>query len=101
MGYVVDTSPDANGAFAAVDRASGPYDLVVADLTLPGMSGQDMALQMLNANPLLKVLLCSGYPIAVDALPEEVQERVASLEKPFLPNMLAKAIEELLQRNSS
>jgi DNA-binding NtrC family response regulator len=100
MGYTVDTSGDANGAFAAFEKATGDYDLMVADLTLPGMSGQDMALQLLEAKPALKVLLCSGYPIAVDALPAQVQGRVASLEKPFLPNMLAKAIEELLQRNT-
>jgi DNA-binding NtrC family response regulator len=100
MGYAVDTSGDANGAFAAVAESTRPYDLLVADVTLPGMSGQDMALQLLADHPDLKVLLCSGYPVAVDALPEHVHSRVAALEKPFLPNMLANAIEELLQRNA-
>ena len=98
MGYSVDTSGDANGGIAAFEKSSGGYDLLVADLTLPGMSGQDMALQLLQSHPRLRVLLCSGYPIAVDALPGDVQNRVAALEKPFLPNMLAKAIEDLLQR---
>jgi DNA-binding NtrC family response regulator len=101
MGYTVDTSGDADGAFAAFEQTSQHYDLLVADVTLPGMSGQDMALQLLASKPALKVLLCSGYPIAVDALPDGVQSRVAALEKPFLPNMLAKAIEELLQRQTT
>jgi CheY-like chemotaxis protein len=101
MGYTVDTSGDADGAFDAFERSSHQYDLLVADVTLPGMSGQDMALQLLASKPSLKVLLCSGYPIAVDALPDQVQGRVAALEKPFLPNMLAKAIEELLQRQTT
>jgi DNA-binding NtrC family response regulator len=72
--------------------------LLVADLTLPDLPGQDMALRMLEENPELRILLCSGYPFAVDSLPAPVQKRFASLQKPFLPNMLAKAIEDLLQR---
>jgi DNA-binding NtrC family response regulator len=62
------------------------------------MSGQDMAVRMVQLNKQLRVLLCSGYPTAVDALPLEVQENFDVLQKPFLPNMLAKSIEELLNR---
>jgi hypothetical protein len=58
-----------------------------------------MAVQMLVENPTLKVLLSSGYPFAVDSLPEPVQGRVAFLQKPYLPNMLVKAVEELTQRS--
>ena len=101
MGYSVETSLDADDAFAAVERSTSPYDLVVADLTLPGMSGQDMALAMVRDNPSLKVLLCSGYPLTVESLPENVQDRFACLQKPFAPTMLADAIEELLQRRVS
>jgi len=34
----------------------------------------------------------------VDTLPKKIQVRFATLQKPFLPNMLAKAIEDLLER---
>ena len=97
MGYVVHTSPDAESAFTIVASATEKYHLVVADVTLPGIHGDVMALQMLTENPSLKVLLSSGYPYAVDSLPEPVQARVAFLQKPYLPNMLAKAVEELTQ----
>lgn len=99
IGYTVDTSLNAAGAFALVKQAKAPYHLLVSDLTLPDMQGDDMALQMLKSNPLLRVLVCSGYPFAVDSLPENVQHRFTALLKPFLPNMLAKEIEELLQRH--
>jgi DNA-binding NtrC family response regulator len=100
-GYAVDVCGDATAAFAAYEGATDPYQVVVADVTLPGLSGQDMAVQMLQRNPTLRVLLCSGYPVAVESLPENVQNRVAYLQKPFLPNMLAKALEELLAQGSS
>ena len=101
MGYVVDTSPDAESAFTMVAGATETYELVVADVTLPGTKGDVMAVQMLVENPTLKVLLSSGYPFAVDSLPEPVQDRVAFLQKPYLPNMLVKALEELTQRRIS
>jgi DNA-binding NtrC family response regulator len=98
IGYVVDAALRADEALALFQRDPYRYQLVVADLTLPDLPGQDMALRMLEINPSMRVLLCSGYPFAVDALPSEVHARFASLQKPFLPNMLAEAIEDLMKR---
>lgn len=98
LGYHVDASLDATGAFELVKPGSTPYDLLVADLTLPDMPGQQMALRMAEENERLRILFCSGYPFSVESLEERVQARSASLLKPFLPNMLAEAINDLLNR---
>jgi DNA-binding NtrC family response regulator len=98
LGYNVESALKAADALSTFATDPGRFELLVADLTLPDLPGQDMAMRMVDLNPALRVLLCSGYPFAVDSLPEELQNRFASLQKPFLPNMLAKAIEELLRR---
>ena len=98
LGYHVDISLDGTSALQLAKSASEPYQLLVADLTLPDVPGQEVALRMVTENPSLRVLLCSGYPFAVDSLPQTFQPRFASLLKPFLPNMLAEAIDELLNR---
>lgn len=98
LGYNVESALRASEAFETFRSNPTRFQLLVADLTLPDLPGNDMALQMLAQNPDLRILLCSGYPFAVDSLPEPVQSRFAALQKPFLPNMLAKAIEDLLQR---
>jgi len=98
IGYTVDTALVANDALAAFGQHPASYELVVADLTLPDMPGNEMALRMVDMNPSVRVLLCSGYPFAVESLPAEVQNRFATLQKPFLPNMLAVAIEDLMNR---
>jgi len=87
IGYTVDTALVANDALAAFGHHPASYELVVADLTLPDMPGNEMALRMVDMNPRVRVLLCSGYPFAVESLPAEVQNRFATLQKPFLPNM--------------
>jgi DNA-binding NtrC family response regulator len=98
IGYTVETALRADEAMALFDQNPDIYDLLVADLTLPDQPGQDMALQMIERSSRMKVLLCSGYPFAVESLPAAVQGRFSSLQKPFLPNMLADAIEDLLRR---
>lgn len=98
LGYSVDIALHATEALQLFNREPRQYDVLVADLTLPDIPGKDMALQMAAQDPLLRVLLCSGYPLSVDSLPDVLQSRFASLQKPFVPNMLATAIEELLNR---
>jgi DNA-binding NtrC family response regulator len=97
MGYTVDVSLLAGEALGLFEANPQVYKLVVADITLPDMAGNEMAVQMAERNPNLRILLCSGYPFAVDSLPEHMRDRFASLQKPFLPNMLAEAVEKLLQ----
>lgn len=98
MGYTVETCGAATEALALVKADPERFALVVADLSLPDMPGQDMALAMRAMCPRLKVLLCSGYPFQVESLPAAEQASFASLQKPFLPNMLTDAVEELLRR---
>ena len=99
LGYDVTACPNAVQALAQFQSANVSFALVVADLSLPDMSGDEMALRMAEMNPTLKVLLCSGYPFDIESLPEGVKRRSAALQKPFLPNMLAQEVEALLQRS--
>jgi two-component system, cell cycle sensor histidine kinase and response regulator CckA len=101
MGFTVDTALDGTSAWERFEAAAEPYHLVIADLTLPDANGLELASRMMRAQPDLKVLLCSGYPVDLSTMPAEFQSRVNSLQKPFLPNMLTAAVNELLPRQSS
>ena len=98
LGYDVEAYPDGKSASAAFHAAGGDFDLVVADVTLPDISGQDLAVQIANTNPTVRVLLCSGFPVQLAALPDSVRDRFAALDKPFLPNMLATSVEKLMKK---
>ncbi len=98
LGYQVETCADAKEALGLVQAKPDRFALVVADLSLPGLAGNEMGLQMVGINPALRILLCSGYPFEVATLPDGERFRFATLQKPFLPNMLAAAVEELLAR---
>lgn len=98
MGYQVASNTSASAALARFEAAPDDFRLVVTDLTMPEMSGEQMALRMVGLNPKIRVLLCSGYPFDVRSLPEQVRGQFSVLQKPFVPRMLTGAVEELLNR---
>ena len=98
LGYSAETAESASAALDAVKSAPARFKVAVVDLTLPDRSGEDLALEIANLNPDVRILLCSGYPFEVASLPQPVQPRFAFLQKPFLPKMLVAAIDELLKR---
>jgi DNA-binding NarL/FixJ family response regulator len=59
-GHSVDTAADATQALARIEE--GRFDLVVADLRLPGMRGDELARQIKSRNPSQRVILLTGFP---------------------------------------
>lgn len=47
------------------DNPNG-FDLLITDLTMPELSGADLARTMLSIRPELPIILCSGYSAALD-----------------------------------
>lgn len=66
LGYQVtcfDSSPDALHAFRANPEA---FDVVIADVTMPRMTGDVLAEEILRVRPKLPIILCSGFSERVD-----------------------------------
>ena len=95
-GYTVFEAENAGAALAVVSQA--PVDLLITDAIMPGMSGRQLAGQLLPRRPGLKVLLISGY--ADDAVVRHgtLEPDVAFLQKPFTPEMLAQKVRAVLDR---
>lgn len=98
LGYQVEGFANSTDALKRFEEEPQRFQIAVTDLTLDGMPGNELGIAMLKTNPDLNVLLCSGYPFDVESLPADCRARFSTLQKPFLPNMLAKMIEELLSR---
>ena len=60
-GYTVLTAKDFDDAVEAYHRRRGGIDLLLTDVALPGLSGCDLAIALREDNPVLRVLLISGY----------------------------------------
>lgn len=75
--------------------------LLIADVTLPGRSGIDLAGELLAADPQLACILTSGYPVDIALLPAIVQPRIRVLQKPFMIEALLQMVAAALNTGSS
>jgi excisionase family DNA binding protein len=92
--YDVDTAADANTALGRVRAAE--YDLLIADLRMPGMDGLTLIRQVKRIRAELPVIIITGFSTESTAI-EAVNLGVAGyLRKPFrVPEVLAAAAKAL------
>ena len=96
-GFAVETQSRSVDALRNFEAAPDRYDLVIADLSMPEMSGDTLLTRMLEIKPDLLILICSGSPF-ISKLPKSLEKQVVFLQKPFVPKMLSEAIERLLSQ---
>ncbi|WP_246105236.1 response regulator [Rhodoligotrophos appendicifer] len=91
LGHSLMEAADGPSALAILDKER-PFDLLIADFAMPGMTGLDLARQTRAKRPKLPILLVTGH-----ADMEETPEQMAVLVKPFQQAELAARIAELLR----
>ena len=91
LGYQVETCGDAEDALALFQAGPDRFSMAITDLSLPSMNGEELIERMRQLRPGLPAIITSGYPYVPRAA------GVGFLQKPFLPQMLAEAIEKALK----
>ena len=95
-GYDVEVAASADDALRAIE-ISGPPDLIVTDLSMPGTSGATFARTTLAGHAAVRVLVISGY--AHEELDDVLATgRAEFLVKPFTAATLTAAVDGLLTR---
>lgn len=90
--YNVLTAVNGQAALKKSKSHKGVIDLLLSDFQMPGLSGVELATQMIHARPKLKVLLMSGFPEGMLVL----NEGWHFLAKPFVPSQLRTLISGLI-----
>lgn len=88
QGYQVREAGDGGEAIAAL--AHEPSDLVIIDFIMPGMSGADVARQILQQRPEQQIMFVSGYS-ETEAV-KQAAPGAPLLAKPFRAEALNKAV---------
>jgi PAS domain S-box-containing protein len=66
LGYEVDAFSSSQEALAAFKRQSDNYDLVITDMTMPHMTGDQLAQKIIHIRPDIPILLCTGFSEIMD-----------------------------------
>ena len=89
FGYSETEAEDGQAALRLLER--GRFDLVVADLAMPGMNGVELAAEIRDRDPGMPVLILTGH---ADAMP--IPDDLPVLAKPFRSTDLATRVSALL-----
>jgi len=98
-GYSVLMASDGNQALGLYREEGVKIDVVVLDLTMPGLSGREVLARMRSIRPGVPVVLSSGYSTDDDAQDLLARGAADFLPKPYEPEDLARAIRAALGRN--
>jgi two-component system cell cycle sensor histidine kinase/response regulator CckA len=96
QGYRVFEASDGREALRVYRELSRRVDILVTDVVMPHMNGQELARQLTALQPDLKVIYISGYAEPVLARYGVGEEGVAFLQKPFTPAELRRRVREAL-----
>ncbi len=96
LGYVVECTTNVVEALATVRRQPQGFNLVVTDLTMPGMTGADFAQQLRGIRPNLPIILTTGNSASLTT--ERVRELgiCELLHKPHTVHSLSAAVHRAL-----
>lgn len=95
FGHQADGVGHAEGALEMLAKAT--YDVLFSDVSLPGMSGVELARRALAAHPAMRVIFASGYG---DALLRQVEFPYHALQKPYELEQLQAALAAAAQAPS-
>jgi len=98
LGYDVMTCSNAGDALDLFRSKPDRFDIVITDMTMPGMTGDRMALEMMRIRPDLPVIVCTGFNELINRESARQLGIQAFLMKPFLKSEVAPIIRELLDR---
>lgn len=96
MGYCVDSTASSENALAMLDNAAEPYDLILADLTMPEMTGPQLARHVRRRYPAIPMILVTGLDVGGPDQPDETTLFDAVLTKPVSFANLKTAVRRIL-----
>jgi signal transduction histidine kinase/CheY-like chemotaxis protein len=101
LGYKITPIGDSQKALEEFSAQPQRFDLVITDMTMPKITGDQLAKRLMDINPLIPVILCTGFNEAITeekALAMGIDKFVM---KPIVKNDLADAVRTVLDNPKS
>lgn len=96
-GYRVDCSLDAE---EALERIKGvPYHIIILDIMMPKINGIDLLRTIRQRHRECNVIMITGYASIKTAVESTQLGSLAYIAKPFTPQELLEAVEQVLREN--
>jgi two-component system cell cycle sensor histidine kinase/response regulator CckA len=100
LGYRVVEAKNGVEACLLATQQAGSLHLLLTDVVMPGMGGRELAQHLSVIKPDLRTLFISGYMDDVGIMAGQEEGTTSFLQKPFTPEVLARAVRSLLDAST-
>ena len=100
LGYDVITQSDSVDTLNLFKKQPDKFDLVITDMTMPKLSGEKLAIEMMKIRPDIPIILCTGFSERID---KDMAQRIGIREfsiKPIGLRELAESTRKVLDNSS-
>ncbi len=97
FGYKVTAMTDSREALELLKRDVNAFDLVITDMTMPYLTGKELALEIKALHPNFPIILCTGFSEIINEAKAKDSGIDAFLMKPYVVGDLVRTIHSILQ----
>ncbi len=95
LGYQVTSRTSSVEALEAFKAKPDEYDLVITDMTMPNMTGVELAPRLREIRSDIPIIMCTGFSETIDEDKAKNMGILAYIMKPFLIDEIAKTIRKV------
>jgi PAS domain S-box-containing protein len=96
LGYQVTFRTSSVEALKAFEFRSDEYDLVITDMTMPNMTGADLAPRLRKIRPDIPIIICTGFSEKIDEEKAKSLGISGYIMKPILKDEISRIIRKVL-----
>ncbi len=96
LGYQVEMITKSTDALELFRKKPDKFDLVITDMTMPNITGEKLAIELMNIRPDIPVILSSGFNYNIDEKKAMALGIRAFISKPVLKQEIAETIRNVL-----
>lgn len=96
LGYTVITRTSSIEALELFRSRPEDFQLIITDMTMPNMTGDELAVELMKIKPDIPVILCTGYSKKISDETASIIGIRAFAYKPIVKADLAKTVRDLL-----
>jgi CheY-like chemotaxis protein len=98
LGYQVVTENNGIDALKTFREKPDHFDVVVTDMTMPKMTGEILARELINIRPKIPIILCTGFSEQINEPKAKAIGVKAFLMKPLTLSRLAETVRAVIEQ---
>jgi PAS domain S-box-containing protein len=98
IGYQLTARTSSIEALKLFRNKPDGFDLVITDMTMPNMTGSELAKKIMSIRPDIPIILCTGFSDQIDEHKAKAMGIRAYVMKPIVMRQIANTIREVLDK---